>query len=90
MADPTDTLLNERGNQHGKFTNHAHITQKLKEVMWDACEFNDKLTPVQRESLEMIAHKIGRILAGNPNHKDHWDDIAGYAILASQQLAQSE
>ena len=34
----------------------------------------------------MIAHKIGRILAGNPDFKDHWDDIAGYAVLISQRV----
>ncbi|WP_257617167.1 hypothetical protein [Campylobacter pinnipediorum] len=34
----------------------------------------------------MIAHKIARILAGNPNYKDHWDDIAGYATLVSKEL----
>ena len=44
------------------------------------------LSEVQKEALEMIQHKIGRILAGNPDHKDHWDDIAGYAKLVSDRL----
>jgi len=35
-----------------------------------------------REALEMIAHKIGRILNGDPNYADSWHDIAGYAKLA--------
>ena len=34
----------------------------------------------------MIAHKIGRILAGDPNHIDHWLDIAGYATLVAKEL----
>jgi hypothetical protein len=42
------------------------------------------LKPEHAESLEMIAHKIGRILAGNENFHDHWDDIAGYAKLGSE------
>jgi hypothetical protein len=42
--------------------------------------------PIQVEALEMIAHKIGRILSGDPNHQDHWDDIAGYAKLVSERL----
>ena len=27
----------------------------------------------------MIAHKIARIICGNPNHLDHYIDIVGYA-----------
>lgn len=35
--------------------------------------------------LEMIAHKVGRILAGNPHFEDHWADIAGYARLSADR-----
>jgi hypothetical protein len=31
----------------------------------------------------MIALKLSRILSGKPDEQDHWDDIAGYARLAS-------
>ena len=41
------------------------------------------LSDTQKESLEMIVHKIGRILAGDPSFQDHWDDIAGYAKIAN-------
>jgi len=44
------------------------------------------LSPTQREALDMTAHKIGRILAGDPDHKDHWDDIAGYTTLVAKEL----
>jgi hypothetical protein len=44
------------------------------------------LSPMQREALDMTAHKIGRILAGDPDHKDHWDDIAGYTTLVAREL----
>jgi hypothetical protein len=27
----------------------------------------------------MIAHKIARIICGNPNHLDHYIDVVGYA-----------
>jgi hypothetical protein len=36
--------------------------------------------------LEMIAHKIARILSGDPNHRDHWEDIAGYAELVVREI----
>lgn len=44
------------------------------------------LTPDQREALEMIAHKIGRILNGDPDYADSWRDIAGYAQLVCDRL----
>lgn len=34
----------------------------------------------------MIAHKIGRILNGDPNYADSWIDIAGYAKLVADRL----
>lgn len=45
------------------------------------------LKPDQRECLEMIAHKIGRILNGDPHYEDSWRDIAGYATLVADRLA---
>ena len=82
-----DTMLAEREATHGDFTNHARITCALKEAMRDTDTF-DKLDSVKREALDMIQHKIGRILAGNPNHADHWDDIAGYAQLAADRCGR--
>ena len=80
-----ETTLEERGKRYGTFQGHAEITQDLKHVMrihkgWS------KLSYSQREALEMIAHKIGRILNGDPNYADSWHDIAGYATLVDKQL----
>jgi hypothetical protein len=36
----------------------------------------------QREALEMFAAKISRILTGDPDYPDNWDDIAGYGRLS--------
>lgn len=81
-------LLAERGKTHGDYHTHATITQSLKAVIYSA-QLRDgcvRLNDSQREAIDMIAHKLGRILAGNPNHRDHWDDIAGYATLVAEQL----
>jgi hypothetical protein len=40
----------------------------------------------QAEALDMIFHKIGRILNGDPNYADSWIDIAGYAKLVADRL----
>lgn len=81
----TKELLSIRAKTHGDFTLHAELTMDLKGVMEGAANWR-KLSPVQKEALHMIQHKVGRILAGNPDHKDHWDDIAGYATLVSERL----
>lgn len=85
MTDKTQTILNERGNRYGRFDRHAEITQRLKSQM-QAHKGWFRLTFDQKESLEMIAHKIGRILNGDPDYEDSWADIAGYAKLVSNRL----
>jgi hypothetical protein len=87
-----EAILAERGKRYGVFMSHADITQDLKEVMRQFQPKNDGCTPFhhlavdQREALEMIAHKIGRILNGDPNYSDSWHDIAGYAKLVADRL----
>lgn len=84
----TEKLLAERATTHGEYTEHARLTQSIMEICRSSRNWQrKKLSNMQRESLHMIAHKIGRILEGDPNHADHWDDIAGYARLVSQRLA---
>lgn len=81
----TDTLLAERGTRYGKFTGHARVTQHLKNVMFTYRNRQD-LDDDMVEALEMIAHKIGRILNGDPHYADSWVDIAGYAKLVADRL----
>jgi len=79
--------LTERGHRYGKFSGHAQVTQELKRVMSrHAAALNKTFTDSQWESLEMIAHKIGRIVNGDPDYADSWIDIAGYAKLVADEL----
>jgi hypothetical protein len=80
-----DAVLAERGKRYGKFKDHAYITQKLKGVMFTYTP-REEMMDDQVEALEMIAHKIGRILNGDPNYADSWIDIAGYAKLVADRL----
>jgi hypothetical protein len=82
-----EAILTVRAKTHGDFTDNARVAQDLKRIMHSQVGW-DKLTDVQREALHMILHKIARIIAGNPNVKDHWDDIAGYAKLASERIVE--
>ena len=82
-----ERLLELRRETHGDFEEHAMITQSIKKVLRSHA-YVENLNSSQIESLDMIAHKIGRILAGNPNEPDHWRDIAGYATLVERRLTK--
>lgn len=77
-------LLNEREKTHGSFDDNARLMQELKQVARAMPGWN-RLRDTHREALDMIFHKIGRAINGDPNFKDHWDDIAGYAKLCSER-----
>lgn len=87
MSEIRDTLT-ERAMTHGDYSEHAAYTQAIKETMRLAPKFRH-MRGDQRETLDMIAHKIGRILAGDPNFHDHWHDIAGYATLTADRLKKA-
>lgn len=80
-----ESTLNERGNRYGEFKDHARITQSIKRAMQDSDNWS-QLDDDMRECLEMLAHKIGRILNGDPRYKDSWHDIVGYAKLVDDRL----
>ena len=78
-------ILDEREKTHGDFHRVAGTAQELKDVMRRGKNWKT-LDDTERETLEMIASKIGRILSGNPHEADHWRDIAGYAALIERWL----
>ena len=82
-------LLNERAKTHGDFAETARMSQALKSLMGTGYRYPE-LSDVQCEALDMIAVKIARILAGDPDQPDHWRDIAGYAQLAINACNASE
>lgn len=82
-----DATLAERGKRYGSFKGHAEVTIGLKKYINSALFMREKkLEPDQQEALDMICHKIGRIVNGDPNYADSWIDIAGYAKLVADRL----
>ena len=82
-----DATLAERGSKYGKFVDHAIVTQKLKRVLHEHAARHDKSFALdQAEALDMICHKLGRIVNGDPDYADSWVDIAGYAKLVADRL----
>ena len=80
-----EQTLAERDKRYGDFVGHAQITQAIKYVMQISPKWNS-LSPDKKEALEMVAHKIGRILNGDPEYHDSWHDIEGYVRLVSNTL----
>ena len=84
-----ESTLKERGNNYGKFNEHARITIGMKGIVRDAPSF-DKMAPYQAEAIDMILHKIGRIVNGDPDYVDSWTDIAGFATLVEKELTSKQ
>lgn len=83
-----DKTLAERGKRYGEFKSNAKISQNIKQAMFMECQ-SDKIASMDDdmlEALDMIAHKIARILNGDPDYIDNWVDIAGYAKLVADRL----
>jgi hypothetical protein len=82
-----DEILDERGKRYGTFVGHAEIAQSLKRTLFTYQSIRQcALENDQIEALDMICHKIARILNGDPNYADSWVDIAGYAQLVADRL----
>lgn len=83
--DNVEQVLVERGKDYGDYASKAQFIQNVKLLMrmspsWYGMDAD------MRESMEMIAHKMGRVVYGNPAHKDNFLDIAGYAKLVADRL----
>lgn len=85
MTSDVEQTLAERGSRYGKFVDHALTTQNIKNAISRGTNWDD-LPGDMREALDMIAHKIGRILEGDPDYADSWHDIIGYARLVEKRL----
>ena len=84
-SNPTiKETLNQRQSQYGSFEDVAMITEQMVDIMRKG--YYENLAYNQKMALYMICSKMARIVNGNPNYKDSWHDIAGYAILIDNEL----
>jgi hypothetical protein len=82
-----NSVLDTRAANYGTFKDGAALMQSLKRSLAEhAARHNKAFADDQWEALEMIVHKMGRIVNGNPDVVDHWVDIAGYATLVADRL----
>ena len=85
IAPDLAATLVARGSRYGDFKEHARVTQNIKRAMQDSPNWS-KLSDDKKEALEMLAHKAGRILNGDPEYQDSWVDICGYSKLVADRL----
>ena len=83
-----NSTLNEREKTHGDFAITSLVAQDIKKIF--AYHGDQFCADVVKESLDMIATKIGRIVSGNWREIDHWRDIAGYAELVVHHLEKTQ
>lgn len=90
MARTTE-LLEERGKRYGSYLATSMIATDLHDVITLYMGYRYKnLRAAQKESLKHICTKISRIVSGDADHIDNWDDIAGYATLVADILRNNE
>jgi hypothetical protein len=87
MDDIMD-ILDQREEQYGNYRDVAKISQCIKMALKIVhTDYNGgRLSYVQRESLDMMATKMARIVSGNADNIDDWLDIEGYARLVRNIL----
>lgn len=78
-------LLSEREKTHGNFVDVSFVSQALKIALRDSPNWS-MLQSRQKEALDMICNKMGRLLSGDSSFADHSDDIVGYATLLRRAL----
>lgn len=76
----TTDLFNERNETHGSFVDNARVAQSLKRVLHTQDNWGE-MNDLHKEALDLICTKIGRIMSGQADFDDHYEDIAGYAKL---------
>ena len=84
-----DNTISTRKGEHGVYYDHATLSQDMKLAMYQSPKYL-LLPPDVRESLEMIQHKIARVINGDHRHLDSWHDIQGYARLVEQKLIEDQ
>ena len=79
-----EQTIEARKTTHGDYAESADLAQKLKKLVREDGKHWQR-SPAQNEALDMILFKVARIVCGNPNHMDHWRDIAGYGWLVMRE-----
>jgi len=64
-----DDILKDRATTYGQYQNVSQISQDIKNIMQQSPNYKT-MPAFMRESLDMIANKMARILNGNYYYDD--------------------
>jgi len=84
-----DQILEDREVTHGDFEMKAMWIQEIMENISGLYSYQE-MEADKKEAIHMILVKLSRIIYGNHDHADHWNDIAGYALLVADKLKDSK
>ncbi len=86
-----EKILQDRMGVYGDYNINTILIHKLKRIFRNGKNW-ELLRSIEKESLDMIASKIGRLLGGTLGQveNDTWHDIAGYALLPSKLFYDKE
>lgn len=87
-GEPIKEVLQERGNRYGTFESNAKTCQLLKNVLHSQDGWY-RLSYVQREAVEMIMHKVSRLVNGDATYLDTVVDISGYNQLMLDHMRET-
>lgn len=85
MTDATKETLEARAKNYGVFAQQAMLAQHLKEDVRQHPNWKT-MNHDSREAIDMVLHKIARVVNGNENYADSWHDIGGYARLVEERI----
>ena len=78
--DFTEDLLFERAKTHGSYIEQSLVAQRLRGILYSGSKCKE-MNSQQQEALFQICTKLSRIVCGDPDFLDHWEDLIGYARL---------
>ena len=81
-------VLLDRRKIYGDFNELATISQQIKDMYY--LNNAKELDPVINEGIEMIIHKLARIINGGSRYIDNYRDIIGYTNLIIDRLENGE
>ncbi len=83
--DSIHQIIKDRAEKYGDFRDQARLAINLKDIVHGGRSY-EYMPSYMKESLDMICHKIARIVNGDPRYLDSWVDLVGYAQLARDRL----
>jgi hypothetical protein len=88
LTSSINDTIREREQRYGSLDRVSLVSQLLKEIIHDTQYrgLRSQFHYLHEEALDMICHKLARIICGDPNYADSWHDLGGFAVRVAQIL----